>query len=89
MSGSTFDFKLSERLANGKVSTNILEWTSGVDPAKFDVTDIANGVVAVIIPSATSATLSSTKTYVAQLRRIASGENYTLCYFNVTAKARP
>ena len=89
MAGSTFDFKLSERLSDGKSSTNIFSWTSGANPTKFDVTDIANGVVALLLLSADTATLKSTKTYIGQLRQITGGENFTLCFFAITAKARP
>jgi len=89
MTGSTFDFRLSERVNGNIVGTNLLNYTSGANPTAFDVTEIGDGLVALLLLSAVTATLDSAKAYLGQFRKITGGEATTLCFFNVTAKARP
>jgi hypothetical protein len=89
LTGSTFDFRLSERLSDGIIGNNVWSWTSGTETTNFDLTDLANGVIALLILTTNSDDLDSTKKYVGQLRRISGGQPITMCFFDVTAKARP
>ncbi len=89
LAGSTFDFRLSERISKDIIGDNVWNWTSGVETSNFDVTDIANGVVALLILTTNSDDLDETKRYVGQFRRISGGQPVTMCYFDVTAKPRP
>jgi hypothetical protein len=89
LSGSTFDFRLSERFSDGTVGDNVWSWSSSAETSNFDLTDLANGVIALLILTTNSDDLDSTKKYVGQLRRISGGQPITMCFFDVTAKARP
>jgi hypothetical protein len=86
ITGATFRLKINELFANDVVGPNVLDKNSTAHGSYFIVTDLANGVVWIIIPFADTAVLDHLKNYRLELKRTLSGEVYTMLDAKLTIR---